>query len=168
MSIASWHHASSSILGLFLGHMCTSAYYNFVGEQIQYRIPAHELEEIVSDAVEKGQRDNCCSTCLDSSPSSKPAPRKSGDRGWSWSAGLSWFLWLALALGSSMFILGRLLGSAVCRSVGSIVGCFGSSISPASGPKAITDRLRDEARQQLAIIRDRRHGRGRPESLVEV
>ena len=168
MSIASWHHASSTILGLLLGHMGTAAYFNMFGEQIQYRIPAHELEEIVSEAIVRGQRDHFCSTCDDLDSYPQPAPRKSGSRGWPWSGGWSWVFWLALALCSSMFSLGGLLGGAMCQSVGSIVGCFGSRSPPASAPKALTDQLREEARQQLAIVRDRKHGRCKPEVLVEV
>ena len=67
-----------------------------------------------------------------------------------------------------MLVLGGLLGGAVCRSVGSIVGCFGSNLSPASAPKALTDQLREETGQQLAITRDRKRGLGKPEVLVEV
>ena len=148
--------------------MCTAVYYKYMREQIQYRVPAHEPEEIVLDAIERGQRYHCCATTVGPNSDSKPAPRKSGGRGWPWSGGWSWFFWLALALCSSMFILGGLLGGAICRSVGSIVGCFGSRSPPANAPKALTDQLREEARQQLAIIRDRKHGRGKPEVLVEV
>lgn len=171
MSVVAGNHVQAGFVGLLLGHVFTVAYDHMFGGQVHYHIPAHELDSIVNRAIEKGQRELCCSA---SGVSGSLGPSRPARHDSAWE--LLWALlggWKAVALCAifacfGLFFCGGFFGKLITKCVACLPYYVGSSADRTSPAITPNTSLQSEALQQLALVRGRKHGGHQPKNLVAV